>query len=57
MKILINVYEKELSILVEQFEYDTNKKITEKKLAELFAQDLINRYFNIEYLDSERLEK
>ena len=56
-----------MKIIVEVPDYDANqvakeitavsrgKSVTVGKAAELFAQDLINRYFSTEYLDAEKL--
>lgn len=56
MKVTIEVDKQEAKRIAEELTKLLGKKVSIKKAATLFVQDLIDRYFSMEYLDAEKLE-
>ena len=55
MKITIEVYKGDVKQIKEEYEYYHKKKIGLKEVAKRFAQDIIDRYYSVEYLDNGRI--
>jgi len=56
MKVQVKVDDYTAKQIQQEVEYATGKKYDVKQVAELFVQNLIDRYFSVEYLDTEEFK-
>jgi hypothetical protein len=59
LEVKVRIYKGDLKDIVDEVrEYGSKdlRKLTNKKIAEIFAQNLVDRYFSPSYLDFEDLE-